>query len=72
MSQVKQKYLKDQDGEIFSPITSSDSVYHNGKKLSESLPTKLSQLTNDIFIEATSESDAISKSVNGKLAYWRE
>lgn len=27
MATVSQQYLKDKDGEMFSPITSSDSVY---------------------------------------------
>lgn len=29
MAIVKQEYLKNEEGEIFSPITSSDSVYIN-------------------------------------------
>lgn len=30
MSKVKQKYLKDENGKIFSPIVSSSSVYLRG------------------------------------------
>lgn len=26
-----QEYLKDKDGEIFSPITSADSIYYSGR-----------------------------------------
>ena len=33
MSEVKQKYLKDENGEIFSPIVSFDSVYNFSKLL---------------------------------------
>ena len=35
---TQQKYLKDENGEIFSPIVSEDSIYdNNGKALSEKL-----------------------------------
>lgn len=33
MSQIQQKYLKDEDGNIFSPIASSDSILNGSKNL---------------------------------------
>ena len=35
MSDIKQEYLKDKNNEIFSPITSTGSIYHNGKQFSQ-------------------------------------
>lgn len=34
---IKQKYLKDENGDIFSPVVSTDSVYINNKSLTEHL-----------------------------------
>ena len=34
---VKGKYLKNESGDIFSPITSSDTIYYNNKPLTQTL-----------------------------------
>ena len=41
MSEVKQKYLKDENGEIFSPIVSSESVYFNNSCINEQILNRL-------------------------------
>lgn len=37
MANVNNRYLKDENGEIFSPITSAQSVYLNGKSIDKFL-----------------------------------
>lgn len=44
---VKGNYLKNESGSIFSPIVSTDTIYHNGQKLS----TFLTNLSNNINIK---------------------
>lgn len=45
MSNVNQKYLKDENNEIFSPVVGSDSVYFNGENdINESLTNKIVNL----------------------------
>ena len=44
---VKGNYLKNESGSIFSPIVSTDTIYHNGQKLS----TFLTSLSNSINIK---------------------
>lgn len=41
MSNVAQKYLKDKDGNIFSPITSTNSIYKNNESLDKYLDYEL-------------------------------
>lgn len=44
---VKGNYLKNESGSIFSPIVSTDTIYHNGQKLS----TFLTSLSNNLNIK---------------------
>jgi len=47
MSIIKQKYLKDENGEIFSPIVNVDSVYtNNGQNLTAILNDKANSMSN--------------------------
>lgn len=47
MSIIKQKYLKDENGEIFSPIVNIDSVYtNNGQNLTTILNDKANSMSN--------------------------
>ena len=46
MSIIKQKYLKDENGEVFSPIVSIDSVYtSNGQNLTTILNDKANSMS---------------------------
>ena len=46
MSIIKQKYLKDENGEIFSPIVNVDSVYtNNGQNLTTILNDKANSMS---------------------------
>lgn len=46
MSIIKQKYLKDENGEIFSPIVNVDSVYtNNGQNLTTILSDKANSMS---------------------------
>ena len=46
MSIIKQKYLKDENGEIFSPIVNVDSVYtNNGQNLTTILDDKANSMS---------------------------
>ena len=65
MAKINQKYLKDEDGNIISPITSSDSVYLPNKK-------SLTQYVEDTgWHYATLTSDFVDYESQDRLRYRR-
>lgn len=57
MSQVSQKYLKDEDGNIISPVTSISSVYYNNTSLL------------DVLFYKAGETETIGAQVNSQSGY---
>lgn len=59
MSSVSGKYLKDEEGNVFSPIVSSDSVFVSGKTL-----TEISSMEREETVVGTYEQEGLLYAMN--------
>ena len=78
---VKGNYLKNESGSIFSPIVSTDTIYHNGQKLSTfltSLRTEITQevvkhktlYTGNIAVPTRASGNSVNITLNDSLRNW--
>ena len=62
---VKGKYLKDEDGNIISPVVSTDSIYHKGMNASSIIEALIGDPTFELLYEG--DATVPSKSSNNKI-----
>lgn len=78
---VKGNYLKNESGSIFSPIVSTDTIYHNGQKLSTlltSLRTEIEEevvkhktlYVGNITVPSRASGKSVNITLNGSLRNW--